>query len=247
MNILSAESLSLEKGGKKLFENLSFGIDARSKIGLIGRNGSGKSSLLHLLANRDQPDIGNITTKTGTRIHLALQSPRFDPQDTIFSHLLSRDHILGDVLRRYQDACQRMEHDKSEESHRELDAAMAEMHARDGWKYEGWVVVDGTPVTSGKFTDVAMADESAPYSGSMSGPPFPGEDYLMNAPMGLTFPTDLAGQTAVISVEPEPDDTEAPFTLKPLTGMIPMDATDHMVYDMDTNTGSLPTGTATIQ
>ncbi|MBD3275483.1 MAG: hypothetical protein GF372_09245 [Candidatus Marinimicrobia bacterium] len=117
----------------------------------------------------------------------------------------------------------------------------------DGWKYEGWVVMDGTPVTSGKFTDVAMADESAPYSGSMSGPPFPGEDYLMNAPMGLTFPTDLAGQTAVISVEPEPDDTEAPFTLKPLTGMIPMDATDHMVYDMDTNTGSLPTGTATIQ
>ena len=113
-----------------------------------------------------------------------------------------------------------------------------------GWKYEGWAVVNGTPVSTGTFTDVAAADEAAPYSGNMAGPPFPGEDLLMNAPSGLTFPTDLAGGTAVISIEPYPDNSTAPFLLKPLVGMIPANAIDHTSYDMDNNaSASSPTGT----
>ena len=69
----------------------------------------------------------------------------------------------------------------------------------------------------------------------------------MNAPTGPSFPTDLAGATAVISIEPEPDDSSAPFTLKPLVSMIAADATDHVTYSIPTNLGSFPTGTATIQ
>ncbi len=115
-----------------------------------------------------------------------------------------------------------------------------------GWKYEGWVVIDGQPVSTGTFSDPAAADESAPFSGSEAGPPFPGEDFLLNAPDGLNFPLDLAGMTTVISVEPFPDDSEAPFLLKPLVGMIPADADDHVVYTMDNNAGTLPTASATI-
>ncbi len=115
-----------------------------------------------------------------------------------------------------------------------------------GWAYEGWVVIDGTPVTSGTFTDPGAADAAAPFSGIQDGPPFPGEDYLSNAPAGLTFPTDLAGATAVISIEPSPDDDPAPFTLKPLAGMIAADAVDHVTYALGNNAGGFPTGTATI-
>lgn len=113
-----------------------------------------------------------------------------------------------------------------------------------GWKYEGWVVTGGQPVTSGKFTEVDIVDESDPYSGPIPGPPFPGEDYLENAPSGLTFPTDLKGGTAVISIEPDPDNSSAPFTLKPLVGAIASDAMDHVTYGMDRNLGSFPTGSA---
>lgn len=113
-----------------------------------------------------------------------------------------------------------------------------------GWKYEGWVVTGGQPVTSGKFTEVDIVDESDPYSGPMPGPPFPGEDYLENAPSGLTFPTDLKGGTAVISIEPDPDNSSAPFTLKPLVGAISSNAMDHVTYDMDRNLGSFPAGSA---
>ncbi len=114
-----------------------------------------------------------------------------------------------------------------------------------GWKYEGWTVINGVPVTSGTFTSVDVKDDSDPFSSTQGGPPFPGEDYLLNAPMGLTFPTNLAGGTAVISIEPDPDNSPNPFTLKPLVKMIPSDAEDHVTYGMDRNLGSFPTGTAT--
>ena len=113
-----------------------------------------------------------------------------------------------------------------------------------GWKYEGWTVINGTPVTTGTFTSVTVVDDADPFSSTQGGPPFPGEDYLVNAPAGLTFPTSLAGGTAVISIEPDPDNSTNPFTLKPLVKMIPTDAVDHVTYTMDRNLGSFPTGTA---
>ena len=114
-----------------------------------------------------------------------------------------------------------------------------------GWKYEGWTVISGTPVTTGTFTAVDMVDDADPYSGPDPGPPFPGEDFLVNAPPGLTFPTDLSGMTGVISIEPDPDNSTAPFLLKPLVGGIPSNAMDHVTYMMGSNvSNSFPTGTA---
>lgn len=114
-----------------------------------------------------------------------------------------------------------------------------------GWKYEGWTVINGIPVTTGTFTSTTVIDDADPYSSKLPGPPFPGEDFLINAPSGLIFPTDIAGGTAVISIEPVPDNSPNPFTLKPLVGDIPMNATDHFNYNMTTNLSSFPAGTVT--
>ncbi len=116
-----------------------------------------------------------------------------------------------------------------------------------GWAYEGWAVIAGTPVTTGRFTVVDAADLADPFSGTEDAPPFPGEDFLVNAPSGMIFPTDLAGGTAVISIEPDPDDTSGPFTLKPLVGPIAADAVDHVTYSMGNNASGFPTGNATIR
>lgn len=117
-----------------------------------------------------------------------------------------------------------------------------------GWAYEGWVVLNGMPVTTGRFTALDMVDEDDPFSGATAGPPFPGEDFLMNAPAGLTFPTDLAGATAVISIEPQPDDSPNPYTFKPLMGGIDAAATDHVTYSLPNMVAAtFPTGTATIR
>ena len=114
------------------------------------------------------------------------------------------------------------------------------------WKYEGWAVIDGTPVTSGTFSDVDVADDSAPFSGPDPGPPFPGEDFVSNAPVGLSFPTDLTGSTVVISIEPSPDNDPSPFLFKPLIASVSNSAQDHVTYAMDNQVSSnFPTGSAT--
>jgi hypothetical protein len=108
----------------------------------------------------------------------------------------------------------------------------------DGWKYEGWAVIDGTPVSTGTFLSGSGADDNAVTSvfkgDANNGPAYPGEDFLQNAPAGLTFPTDLKGMTIVISVEPSPDNSPAPFTLKPLAHMVPNNASNHTTINMGT-------------
>ncbi|PCJ97174.1 MAG: hypothetical protein COA50_05925 [Flavobacteriaceae bacterium] len=111
----------------------------------------------------------------------------------------------------------------------------------DGWKYEGWAVIDGAAVTTGTFTSVTGEDDAATFSGANPSPPFPGEDFLVNAPDGLTFPTDLRNGVAVISIEPYPDNSPAPFTLKPLVGMVPADAMGVQAMN-DNVSGSFPSG-----
>ena len=95
----------------------------------------------------------------------------------------------------------------------------------EGWQYEGWVITNGTPLSTGTFTNVAATDNSAPFSGPVALPSpngsdgfFPGEDFLINAPSEITFPLDLRGKTVVITIEPNPDNNPKPFSLKPLIG-----------------------------
>ncbi|MGQ0643147.1 MAG: hypothetical protein ACT4P6_20570 [Gemmatimonadaceae bacterium] len=116
-----------------------------------------------------------------------------------------------------------------------------------GWIYEGWAVVGGRPLTTGRFLNPRAADMSAPYSGTTAGPPFPGEDYLRNAPSGLTFPLDLRGATVAITIEPEPDDSPAPFAFKPLLGTVAATSVDHVTYTLPNRASTLATGTATIR
>ena len=94
-------------------------------------------------------------------------------------------------------------------------------------------------------------DSHSEYSGNEDGPPFPGEDLLRNAPMGVDFPADLAdgNSEVVVSIEPDLDGTDPagpnPFAIKPLVGSVPKDATDHTRYDLIPNAGTTPTGTVT--
>jgi hypothetical protein len=91
-----------------------------------------------------------------------------------------------------------------------------------GWVYEGWVVSMDGPVTTGRFVNVSRADSdgAGPTAGPNSGPAIPGQDFLNPA----VYLTD--GYVVVISVEPDPDNSPAPFTLKPLVDMNVEDAGD---------------------
>ena len=114
-----------------------------------------------------------------------------------------------------------------------------------GWKYEGWVVVEGVgPISTGTFTGFAEVDDSNNFSGTENnaGPPIPGEDFFLNAPAGFTFPLDVRGRDVVISIEPDPDNSTDPFSMKPLAGTAGND-TAPTTYDLALNLVSLPSGT----
>lgn len=119
----------------------------------------------------------------------------------------------------------------------------------EGWIYEGWVVGDSGPLSTGTFNALDLMDENAGLPSSFGGteqlgPPLPGEDFFNNAPNGENFPLDLRGRQVVISIEPVPDNSPAPFVLKPLAGMAGMD-TAPASYMFSLNLSSFPTGTVT--
>lgn len=118
----------------------------------------------------------------------------------------------------------------------------------DGWVYEGWVIGESGPLSTGTFTAFNTMDSTNGFSGTENnaGPPVPGEDFFLNAPTGETFPLDVRNRTVVISVEPFPDDSPAPFALKPLVGTAGTE-TAPSTHPFAQNLGSLPTGMVTRQ
>lgn len=87
MNLLVAENIGKAYGLKTLFENIGFGINEGDKIGLIGINGTGKSTLLKIIAGLVEPDSGSITTRRGLRISYLPQSPEFDDSLTLLENI----------------------------------------------------------------------------------------------------------------------------------------------------------------
>lgn len=111
-----------------------------------------------------------------------------------------------------------------------------------GWVYEGWVVGADGPISTGRFgtSSGADSDGAGATAGTEPAPPFPGQDFV-NPPTVLTD-----GYAAVISIEPEPDNSTAPYAFKPLVDMTIEDVGAGSLQAMDNNAGAFPTGMASM-
>lgn len=88
MNILNAEKVSKTFGEKVLFDNVTLGINKGDKIGVIGVNGTGKSTFLKIIAGIEEPDAGQITKGKNVTVAYLAQSPDFLEKDTVMSYVL---------------------------------------------------------------------------------------------------------------------------------------------------------------
>lgn len=102
MNLLSAEKLSKAYSDKYLFSDASIGIDEGEKIGIIGINGTGKSTLLKILSGNEMPDTGRIITGNKVTIEYLSQNPVFDDETTILQHIFKGDSPVMKLLREYE-------------------------------------------------------------------------------------------------------------------------------------------------
>jgi ATP-binding cassette subfamily F protein 3 len=89
MPIVSVSQVGKSFGAERIFTNVSFQIDEHDRIGLVGPNGTGKSTLLNILAGREQPDEGTVSVARKTRIGYQAQIAGFQPQHTLREEMLT--------------------------------------------------------------------------------------------------------------------------------------------------------------
>ncbi|SHN85209.1 ABC-F family ATP-binding cassette domain-containing protein [Desulfitobacterium chlororespirans] len=137
MNLLTAESLSKSYGIKPLFQDISLGIEEGQKIGLIGVNGTGKSTLLKILAGLEQPEQGQITTNNELQLEYLPQEPDFDPEATVLQQVFKGNSPLMKLLRDYETALERLNQDPNSESYQNTLLQLGQkMDSHNAWQIE---------------------------------------------------------------------------------------------------------------
>ena len=112
-----------------LFADVTFGIYEGDKIGVVAKNGTGKTSLLKLISGADAPDSGNVIFREGLRVAMLDQTPSFAGNPTVLEASMSADTPVGALVRSYEKAMAEGDVDAA--------AAMAsEMDALNAWDYE---------------------------------------------------------------------------------------------------------------
>lgn len=104
MNYLSVENISKSFGERQLFENLSFGISKDQKIALVAKNGTGKTTLLNIIAGVDTPDSGSVVSRNGLRIAYLSQKEALNDSFTIEESILASDNETLKIIAKYEHA-----------------------------------------------------------------------------------------------------------------------------------------------
>ena len=140
MNILQAENLSFAVGHVALLDKAAFQLDAGERVGLIGRNGAGKSSLLKILAGVQKPDDGQLVLQNGLKTVYVPQESFFDPQATVFDAVSEGLGSLRDVLRRYHAVLDELEKQPENPAlTAETNALQNQIEAQNGWQFDAAV------------------------------------------------------------------------------------------------------------
>ena len=126
MSLITLTQAHLAYGHVALLDHTDFSLETGERVGLIGRNGTGKSSLLKILAGLEKPDDGIVQAQTGVRREYVPQEPHLEPGNTVFEVVSEGVAEVVDLRRRYES----MAEDE------DLDALQTRIEALDGWNWE---------------------------------------------------------------------------------------------------------------
>ncbi len=135
MNYLSVENLGKNYGERILFESLTFGLSQGDKMALIANNGTGKSSLLKIIASEDIADEGSVTLRKGIRTGYLAQEPNFDNSLTIDELLKQSQTNTNQLIQEYEQALEDFSND-SILNNKTLEDLTAKMDNANAWDYE---------------------------------------------------------------------------------------------------------------
>lgn len=136
MTYLSVENLSKNYGHKVLFEGITFGISKGDKTALIAQNGTGKSTLMEILAGDETPDGGKVMTAKGVDIDFLRQEPELDESMTISEYIAQGESEMVQLVRNYEEAAREQAENFNAQTQKAFEKAAAAMDAADAWDYE---------------------------------------------------------------------------------------------------------------
>lgn len=134
--ILTVENLSKSYGEKILFENINFTIDNGDKIGLVGVNGTGKSTFIKTIAGVVTPDYGSMIKARGLQIECLLQDAELEPDNTVLMEVFKGNQPIMKVLAQYEQALKISETENNKLLQDEVLKLSQEIDRLDGWKIE---------------------------------------------------------------------------------------------------------------
>lgn len=128
-NLLQVENLTKSFGVNSLFDDINFTINEGDKVGLIAKNGTGKSTLLSIIAGEDTPDDGKLIFKNDVTIGYLKQLPQFEPHLSVMDTCLIGDDDQSKAIRQYENAL-------IEGNNEEMTKAIQAMDLASAWDYE---------------------------------------------------------------------------------------------------------------
>lgn len=130
MNYLSVENISKSYGEKVLFEDISFGINKDQKVAFVAKNGSGKTSILNIIADLDVPDSGQVVSRKGISIAYLAQKDDINPDLTIEETIFATDNKILSIVNQYEKALKNIENGDA------YQAAFDLMDQHNAWDFE---------------------------------------------------------------------------------------------------------------
>lgn len=141
MNLLSINKLAKIGREKPLFTDVTFGLNEGDKAALVGRNGTGKSTLLNCIAGVLTPDDGNVVFNRSCKVSFLPQTPAFCPDDTIRSHIFKSDSPKLAVIREYEEICTKLGTGSGKNAviQAQFEKLNRQMEEGDLWNYESQI------------------------------------------------------------------------------------------------------------
>ena len=136
MNLISVESLSKDYGERILFEDLSFGLSRGNKMALVANNGTGKSSMLKIIAEKEVPSSGEVTFRKGTEVGYLSQNSDFDESLTIQQLVDSAQSRVSNIIAEYEKAVENQTNDFSEANQNKVEELTLLMYQYSAWDYD---------------------------------------------------------------------------------------------------------------
>jgi ATP-binding cassette subfamily F protein uup len=130
VNYLSVENISKAYGERVLFEDISFGISKDQKIAFVAKNGSGKTSILNIIAGLDVPDSGQIVSRKGISIAYLAQKDDINPALTIEETIFATDNKILSIVQQYEKALQNLDDTEN------YQIAFEQMEQYNAWDFE---------------------------------------------------------------------------------------------------------------